>query len=471
MNRSIPLKVLWTEGLLMAPSHLQQSDRYHEAHVAQRLEAVAPHPWGVLRCELDRRALADGTLRLEALDAVLADGTVLSLDADHPEAPPSRTIEGLGPERAALDVFVALPRAREGLPQVGARARYTAHARRIPDAYTDGGEPAEVELALRNVRFVLGHEPREDLEVLKIAEVRRESQGRYALDESFVPAALRIDAAPALRAHVERLLGLMHTRRRALLDARRERDADTVEADASDVTRFLLLQTLGAHIPALTHLAQSGDLAPRALYLRMIDLLGALAVFSVDASLDAPAFDHLDLRATFEPLVARLAQLLTSSQRETCLSLELEGRDDGLHLARIDDRVARCDRFLLAIRSEVPAKDAAGLVPTIGKVASWQQVTQVVNAAMPGAKLEIAHRPPPEVPLRADELYFTIDARGSYWSEIAREGAIAVFLPRPFEARHTRVTLLALPPRSREHAASPAAPFTNGSPVPLPARP
>lgn len=177
MNSSTQLKVLWTEGLLMAPQHLQQSDRYHEALLSQRLEAVLSQTWGMIRCELDRRALGEGTVRLDCFEGVLPDGGVLAIHGDHPEAPPSRPIEGLGPERPMLELYLAMPREREGLAQVGARARFTAHARRMPDTCTSDGEPAEVELALRNVRFVFGHEPREDLESIKVAEIRRESQG------------------------------------------------------------------------------------------------------------------------------------------------------------------------------------------------------------------------------------------------------------------------------------------------------
>jgi type VI secretion system protein ImpJ len=293
---------------------------------------------------------------------------------------------------------------------------------------------------------------------MKIAEIRRDSRGLYVFDESFVAPCLRIGAAPALLAKLERLLGLMHTRRQALLDARRERDAETIEADATDITRFMLLHDLCRALPALTHMKKSGDLSPRDLYVRLLDLLGSLTTFSIEASLEIPEFDHIDLRSTFEPLFGRLERLLGKTHRETCFVVDLEGRGDGMHLGQIDDRVARCDRFLLAVRTAVPMKEAVTLLPSIGKVASWQQVTHVVNAAMPGAKLDIAHRPPPEVPVKSGEIYFSIDARGQYWNEITRERAIAVFLPRPFEAQQTQVSLLALPPRSRSQAA-PQAPF------------
>jgi type VI secretion system protein ImpJ len=451
MNGSTQLKVLWSEGLLMAPQHLQQSDRYHEALVAGRLSALHAHPWGALRVELDRQAIADGVIKLEHFTGVLPDGAVLTIDKGSLEAPPSRPIEGLLPERSTLEVFLAIPSERESSSQTGARSRYTAHVRRLADLTTEDGELADVELALRNVRFMFGHEPREDMEAIKIAEIRRESRGLYVLDESFVPPCLRIGGSPALIAKLERLLALMNTRRQALIDARRERDAETVEADATDITRFMLLHDLSRALPALTHATRSADLSPRELHRHLLDLLGSLATFSIDASLDAPEFDYLDLRATFEPLFGRLERLLGDTHRESCFIVELEGRGDGMHLGRIDDRIARCDRFLLAVRTAVPVRDATSLLPSIGKVASWQQVTHVVNAAMPGAKLEIAHRPPPEVPVKTGEIYFSIDACGPYWNEITRERAIAVFLPRPFEAPQTQVSLLALPPRSGAH--------------------
>ncbi len=454
MNGTTQLKVLWSEGLLMAPQHLQQTDRYHEALVAGRLAALHPHPWGALRVELDRQAIADGVIKLEHFAGVLPEGAVLTIDKGSPEAPPSRPIEGLLPERSTLEVFLAIPSERENVHQIGARSRYTAHVRRIADLTTEDSEPTEVELALRNVRFVFGHESRDDMEAIKIAEIRRESRGLYALDESFIPPCLRMGASPVLIAKLEKLLALMNTRRQALIDARRERDAETVEADAADITRFMLLHDLSRVLPALTHLKRSADLSPRELYRHLLDLLGSLATFSVDASLDVPEFEHLDLRATFDPLFGRLEQLLGNTHRESCFVIDLEGRGDGMHLGRIDDRIARCDRFLLAVRTAVPVRDAASLLPSIGKVASWQQVTHVVNAAMPGAKLEITHRPPPEVPVKTGEIYFSIDARGPYWNEITREQAIAVFLPRPFEAMQTQVSLLALPPRTGAQAVS-----------------
>ena len=37
-----PQRVVWTEGMFMAPQHMQQLDIYHERLLDRRLRAVSP---------------------------------------------------------------------------------------------------------------------------------------------------------------------------------------------------------------------------------------------------------------------------------------------------------------------------------------------------------------------------------------------------------------------------------------------
>ena len=41
-------RVIWSEGMFMSPQHLQQLDRYHEAHVGARVGALFPYDWGLV---------------------------------------------------------------------------------------------------------------------------------------------------------------------------------------------------------------------------------------------------------------------------------------------------------------------------------------------------------------------------------------------------------------------------------------
>ena len=47
-------KVAWMEGLFLRPHHLQQSDRYLEHLIENRVRHITPYPWGFSRLEIDR---------------------------------------------------------------------------------------------------------------------------------------------------------------------------------------------------------------------------------------------------------------------------------------------------------------------------------------------------------------------------------------------------------------------------------
>ena len=99
-------KVAWEEGALLLPQHFQQADRYQEALVAARVEAVEPLSWGVLRVEFDVRALAQGALVLTAFEGVLPDGSPLHISPSGGQrAPAQRPVQGHFPAaQVALEV-------------------------------------------------------------------------------------------------------------------------------------------------------------------------------------------------------------------------------------------------------------------------------------------------------------------------------------------------------------------------------
>ena len=80
MSARGPQRVVWSEGLLMAPQHLQQLDIYHERLLSQRLDAVSSLCWGVHAVEFDQRALRTGQVLLTRFRGVLPDGAVLDLE-------------------------------------------------------------------------------------------------------------------------------------------------------------------------------------------------------------------------------------------------------------------------------------------------------------------------------------------------------------------------------------------------------
>lgn len=449
----IPARVAWTEGLLMAPQHLQQHDRQLEGLVAARLEALGPLNWGVLKVELDRRALAQGQLALVEFRGVLPDGTYLHIGAGDAELPPARPIGDAFPAtQQSLRVYLAVPRERDGAnyaSKPGGRERYVLDHRPVRDA-AGSGSTVEVALARRNVLFVAGNEPRDDLDSIPIAEIVRDEAGAFTVLDPFVPPCLRIDASSFIMSGLGRTLRLMTTRQRSLSESRRERDAASVEFAAQDVSRYLLLSAINGYLPIVNYLAESGDCSPRELYMTLTQLAGSLATFSTDFDpLTLPKFNYLDLRATYEELFARLTFLLQAAIREHHVAWTLDGRQDGLHFAQLaDDRLLTCSRFFLAVKAPLPEQQVASTLPRLCKVASWRDVNGILSAATPGASVDVTFRPPSEIPVKAGTMYFAVSTDNVYWRNIVAERNIAVYLPQPFTASATQVQLLGIPGKS-----------------------
>ena len=77
-------RVVWSEGMLVSPQHLQQADLYHERMLDCRLTATTPLGWGITALQLDAGALAADQLVVtrfagvidelaDSIEAALAD--------------------------------------------------------------------------------------------------------------------------------------------------------------------------------------------------------------------------------------------------------------------------------------------------------------------------------------------------------------------------------------------------------------
>jgi class 3 adenylate cyclase len=148
--------------MFMSPQHLQQLDRYHEGFVNARIGSLLPYDWGVIAVELDERALVAGQVRVHRFEGVLPDGLPLAFDAAHSEVPAIRPIEGHFPAaQRVLEIFLAVPAEREGLPAIAPAntptpgLRFFTSARAVVDA-AGGATDVNVAFAQRHVTVLFG---------------------------------------------------------------------------------------------------------------------------------------------------------------------------------------------------------------------------------------------------------------------------------------------------------------------------
>lgn len=83
-NPPLPDAVQWSEGMMLSPQHFQQNDRYWHAHLRHRLQAIAPHYWGVMNLRFD---IVNETVSISELECLLPDGLLVAFPGSFPRVP------------------------------------------------------------------------------------------------------------------------------------------------------------------------------------------------------------------------------------------------------------------------------------------------------------------------------------------------------------------------------------------------
>ncbi|MCC6464576.1 MAG: type VI secretion system baseplate subunit TssK [Planctomycetes bacterium] len=434
-------RVLWSEGMFLAPQHFQQADRFHEALLATRLQGLHPLAWGISELGVDLERLAAGEFALSRCAGVLPDGQPVDLPGAD-VAPPVRAIAPLfKPELERLGVFLALPAVPEGGVACGEGGQHEGRATRYKPLdvelrdETAGPDRRPLRLAAGNFRILFEGEALDDHTWMRIAELGRGSTGGFALVESFAPPCLRVGASARLMGILRRLLEVLNTKCVEFSRQRRDRGAGFAGFTTAEAASFWLLHTVNGFIPPLQHYFQTGHTHPETVYLELSRLAGYLFTFASEGyPRDLPAYQHDDPAACFARLEDKLKALLDTIIPTKCTNIALKQVRDTLFVAGIqDDRVLQQEGGLyLAAMANVPAEKVAREAPLKFKISSQDRVDQLITAALRGISVRHLSAPPPEIPVQPGRQYFQVDKVGEHWEAVRAARNLAVYLPPEF---------------------------------------
>ena len=435
-------KVVWSEGMFLHPHHFQQADRYHERNLDFRLRSLAPLNWGIIDMEMNTEALQNGSLMLLSCRGLLADGTLIDIpDADL--APPSRLVEEhFDPAQGVLDVYLALPVERSGettctLEESGwAETRYSRAFVAVIDE-NDSNSQQQLPTAKKNFTLRFGDETLDDHVCLKIAEIQQKSAGVFALNASYIPPCITIEASPALMRVVRRLRELLLAKSNALTEQTQQRATHGVEMNAADMYNLLSLQTINQFIPEFEHLYQRRSAHPETLFRLMSRLAGALSPFSAETRpADFPAYHHERLTETFEHLDALLEALLralgTAPTRAPYISVPLKKTGDSSYEATIEPQLIAAGYSLyFAAKGGGEQQTLINELPRRAKVASREEIKFILDRALRGVGLSYAASPPTALARRPGHAvcYFALDTDSDYWEDIKRSQTLSIHIP------------------------------------------
>jgi type VI secretion system protein ImpJ len=430
-------KIVWSEGMYLAPHHFQAQSRFFEDSLHFATSSLWNETYGFAACEVDPDALQNGILALSHARGIFEDG----LAFDMPECDPLPQARSFGelfsPTADHLTLSLAVPRwIPEGknceLELVGNTAsRYNCKVETLHDENT-GRDEKQVPLGRKNLRLIVDSEIIPSLLTLPVARVVRDGAGRFVCDPTFIPPSLTVTASPRLMSLLSRLVEILEEKSASVAaDQQQGKGKFQTGLTARQVSQFWFLHAINSSLTPLRHFLLSKHGHPEELFREMSRLAGALCTFGLDAHpRSLPNYDHRNLDRCFDALddhIRRHLEIVVPAQA-IVIPLKQTGRYFFEGVVQ-DQRCFGRGRWILGVHSPIAESDLISKAPQLLKLCSAKFVPDLVKRAMPGLGLTHVQVPPSAIAAKVDSQYFVVNKSGPCWEHIMKSHLVGVYVP------------------------------------------
>jgi len=418
--------VIWQEGMLLRPQHLQHSDRYYHQQL-NRTRLLGSDPWGFLALEVDVQYLNLGKIVVNQARGVLPDGSLFELNG---------TMEPLvlqvpvNAHRQA--VYLALPLAAGSQVEVRTReqsdvlARYVSHETEVGDCNAGVDSRCLINCARADFRLLLGEQSSDALYVkLQVAHVLDStSEGGVRLDTDFVPTFIYVQGSGYVPSCIKEVISLLATRGDAVA-ARVQGNGASAGAQLGD---FLMLQLINRAELILRHCLSQPQVRPEAVFREMLSILGELSTFAVDNK--RPQFEgryrHGDQGASFRGLMGSLREVLSLVLEQHAIELVLQPRQYGVLVCPISDlKLLGSATFILAATAQCDSEELRHRLPAHLKIGPVERIRELVNLQLSGIKVKPLPVAPRQIPFHAGKTYFMLELSAGDITQLEQSGGFA----------------------------------------------
>jgi type VI secretion system protein ImpJ len=430
--------VHWHEGMFLRPQHFQAAERHvrHWTGLNSRLDLH--YNWGLRKLDLDLDALANHRVQVNALEARLRDGTLVSLPGDIRLS--ECDLREAFKQEAVVTVYIGLPlvqqsRANITVAQQSDGTRYVVDEQEFEDENT-GLNPQRIQVRLLNAQLLVSSQDRAGYETLPLLRVRRADRAEAApeLDEAYIPPLLGCDAWVPLTTRILHpiydrlgkkidLLAQQITSRAISFDSQGQGDRQLLEQ----------LRVMNESYAPLGVQAFAQGVHPYDVYIELCRLVGRLSVFGpARRPPQLPRYDHDDLGTCFWRVKQYIDDLL-----DVVIEPEYKERPflgAGLRMqVSLEPAWLEAGRELfVGVQSPLTAEQTEKLLNRglDMKIGSSEHVDEIFRLGQAGLKFAYADRPPRALPQRPGLYYFQIDraAQSSEWDTVKHSLALAIRL-------------------------------------------
>ena len=428
-------KVVWSEGLFLRPQHFQQETRYLEHFVELRSGHLRPYSWGFSEISIDPDLLRIGKVGIAKAVGVMPDGTPINIPDDDPVPTAVDVDENIRECVVYLSVPTRRPAAQDiaNVDETDVVVRHVVKDYEARDQTTSADSSVLMQVGGLHSRLLLETDERADYAYMGVAHITEaRTNGEVVLDESFLAPVLDVQAERRLGGFITELQGLLHHRGEELAG----RVSASGKGGAAEVGEFLMLSLVNRYEPLFAHSATLKALHPEDLFKMLIALVGELSTYTGDAKRPGqlPTYRHDDLRATFEPLMRTLRDLLGIIIHRAAVPIPLKERQYGFKTAELPEpSLVDTASFVLAVSAAVPVEDLQRRFPSTLKIGSYHDIRDLVQRQLPGIRTRPLAAAPRQLPFYADYSYFELDKTSPeskpLWDAVKEGGRFGMHVP------------------------------------------
>lgn len=422
-------RVIWREGLSIAPQHLQQQQRHIDYLIHGRVDAAVNYAYGFSRLTIDHEMLKLGRISITDAAGVMPDGTLF--DVPFEDIPPQPIEIKQITSTESRDIYLALPITSDVITELyhdsdslAEVARFKSHPYQSRDLHTQNGNYVQVNLARLSPRLIRGSDNLSAYTILPLCRIKEvRADGVLILDENFIPTISKVQVASHLQTFMEEVANLVAERAKQLS----EKIGSPTQQGVSGIAEFLMLQLLNSARPIYRHLAHTQIVHPETLYLMLTKTCSELMTFTSESKTaeDFRLYNHDDLTQTFSDLVLKTRQALSIVLTPRAVPIPLLDRN-GVYSGVINDAdLLKTADFVLAVKAQLPQDQLIRLFVQQTKISTPMKVDHLVRVQLPGIPLTPLSAAPPQLPFHAGYIYFQLDSQSAEWQEIVKANSIA----------------------------------------------
>ncbi|MGY2257547.1 type VI secretion system baseplate subunit TssK [Pseudomonas sp. SDO55104_S430] len=427
-------KVVWQEGMLLRPQHLQHNDRYYDHQLKTRTQLLGSYTWGFLNLELDLQFLNMSKVVVSQACGVLPDGSLFEL-GDNAEP---LTLD-VPPNTGKTSVYLALPlvtgnHIESRRPeQLDVLARYTVYEAQVADSNAGDDSASQIMCARPDFKLLLGEQQTDQAYVkMKVCEVLNTTpDGVISLDPDFVPTYIRAHASKYLLSCLKEVISMLGHRG----DTIAERIRSTGKVGGAEIGDFMMLQLINRTELLLRHYLGLEQLHPEELYRTLLSLLGDLSTFSSDSKrpcLDS-RYQHSDQGVSFRKLMQAIRQILSMVLEQHAIELALQTRQYGIIVSPLQDhKLLGSASFVLAASANCDSEELRQRLPSHLKVGPVENIRQLVNLHLPGIKVKPLPVAPRQIAFHSNKTYFILELSSEDRAQLERSGGFAFHVSGEF---------------------------------------